>query len=108
MSTLVKKHWCYFQLLMSTTSKLQRRQLVDTITNDQLRALIQIVVNLLKSIIPLTPSKKTQLKKHRKVIRQLGNSSVSLKKKKELLCRQSSVIALLLKSVEPALKSYIK
>ena len=108
MSTLVKKHWCYFQLLMSTTSKLQRRQLVDTITNDQLRALIQIVVNLLQNIIPLTPSKKTHLKKHRKVIRQIGESSISLKKKKELLCKQSSAIALLLKSVEPALRSNMK
>jgi hypothetical protein len=81
---------------------------VDTITNDQLRALIQIVVNLLRSILPLTPSKKTQLKKHQKVIRQLGDKAISLKRKKELLCRQSSVIVLLLKSVEPALKSYIK
>ena len=108
MSRVVKKHWSYFQLLMTTTSKLQRRQLLETITNDQLRALTEIVVNLLQSVLPLTPSNRNKLKKHRQVIRQLGDRTISLKKKKELLCRQGSVITLLLKSVEPALTSYIQ
>lgn len=108
MSQLVKKHWSYFQLLMTTTSKIQRKQLLDTITNDQLRALVQIVVNLLRSVLPLSPGNKTKVKKHRTFIRKLGNTAISLKQKKLLLCRQGTVIVLLLKSVEPALKSFIQ
>ena len=106
MSKLVKKHWSYFKLLMSTT-KGQRKVLVDTITSEQLRALVQIVVNLLEYVLPIKPSMKPQLKKHRNIIRQIGNKTISTNKKEQLLCRQSGLIVILLKSIEPALKSYI-
>ena len=108
MSRLIKKHWSYLQLLMNTTSKQQRKQLLDTITNDQLRALTEVIVNLLQSILPITPSHKPKLKRHRNIIRRLGDTTISSKKKKELLCKQGAVIANLLKSVEPALKDYIQ
>lgn len=108
MSRLVKKHWSYLQLLMNTSSKQQRKVLLDTITNDQLRALTQVVVNLLGSILPITPSQKQKLKKHKNIIRRIGDTKLGSKKKKELLCRQSALIAQLLKSVEPALRDLIK
>ena len=107
MSKLVKTHWNYFQLLMSTT-KGQTKVLVDSITNDQLRALTQIVVNLLEFVLPIKPSMKLQLKKKRNIIRQIGDKTLSNKKKKELLSKHSGVITLLLKSIEPALKNYIQ
>ena len=107
MSRLIKKHWSYLQLLMNTASKQQRKQLLDTITNDQLRALTEVIVNLLQSILPIATSHKPKLKRHRIIIRQLGDTEISSKKKRELLCKHGVVIANLLKAVEPALRDYI-
>ena len=108
MSRLIKKHWSYFQLLINTTSKQQRKQLLDTITHDQLRALTEVIVNLLQSILPIKPYHKLKLKRNRNIIRRIGDTKISSKKRKELLCRQGTVISYLLKSVEPALRDYIQ
>lgn len=45
MSRLVQRQWTYFQLLISETSEIQKQRLLETIMGDQLRALIQIVLN---------------------------------------------------------------
>ena len=108
MSQLVKKHWSYFQLLMNTTSKTQRKHLLDTITNDQLKALVEIVVNFLQLVIPISPGPKKALKRHRNLLRRVGDPTISPRDKKVLLCRQGATIAVFLKSVEPALKTFIK
>ena len=108
MSQLVRKHWCYFQLLASTSSVHQRKHLLDTITNDQLRALQQLVNNFLQRVLPVTPSDLKALKSHKRLIRQIGDKSITFKKKKILLCRRGKVIATFVKSIEPALKSYLR
>jgi hypothetical protein len=101
MSLLLKKHAPFLRILQTTTSRLQRKALLDTITNDQLKVLVEVTVNVLRGALPLTKSYKVKLQKHKKLIRALGDQSISLKTKKTLLCRQGQAIALLLKSVEP-------
>ncbi len=107
MSKLVKKHVAFFQLLSTTTSRIQRRILLDTITKEQLRALVEIVVNLLRGVLPITPSRKADLGKHKNLLRTIGDKSVSLRKKRRLLCRRGHVVAILLKAVEPALNNFL-
>jgi hypothetical protein len=107
MSQLLKKHAPFLRILQTTTSRLQLKALLDTITNDQLKVLVQVTVNVLRGSLPLTQSYKVKLKKHKRLIRALGDPSISLKTKKKLLCRQGQAIALLLKSVEPALKTFL-
>jgi hypothetical protein len=107
MSRLVRKHSPFFKLLLTTTSKLQRKVLLDSITNDQLRALTEVTVNLLQGVLPVTPDHRQKLKKYRRLIRLIGDKKVSLKTKKKALCRQSGVIALMLKSIEPALNKVL-
>ena len=107
MSKLLKKHLSFFQLFLSTSSKLQRKVLVDTITNDQLRALTEITVNVLQGVLPITSIHKPKLIKYRKLVRLIGDTSVSLKTKKSALRRKANVVTLLLKSVEPALKKVL-
>jgi hypothetical protein len=107
MSKLVKKHVSYLHLVHLTTSRLQRKALLDTITNDQLKVLIEVTVNLLRGVLPITTAQKSKLKKYRKLIRLIGDQTVSLKTKKDALCRQGQAIAVLLKAVEPALKTFL-
>ena len=107
MSKLVKKHTSYLRLFSDTTSKLQRQALLDTITDDQLRALSEVTINLLQGILPITAAQKEKLGKYKKLLRLIGDPSVSLKKKKISLRRQAKAVALLLTSVEPALKTFL-
>lgn len=106
MSRVVKKELSFFQLFL-VTSKTQRKVLLDTITNEQLRALSEITANLLRSNLTITPAQKKKLRRHKKLYLALGSSSASLRAKKKLLCRQGHAIALLLKSVESSLKSFL-
>jgi hypothetical protein len=107
MSKLVRKHASFLRLVLSTTSTLQRKALLDTITNDQLKALTEVSFNLLQGVLTITPSYRTKLKRYKKLVRLIGDKTVSLKQKKELLCRQGRIVALLLKSVEPALNTFL-
>jgi hypothetical protein len=90
-----------------TTSRLQRKALLDTITNEQLKVLIEVTVNLLRGVLPISAAQKSKLKKYKKLIRLIGDQTVSLKTKKDALCRQGHAIAVLLKAVEPALKAFL-
>ena len=108
MSRVVQKHWCYFQLLITTTSVTQKKHLINIISSEQLKALVQIANNSLQHVLTVKPSKLVLLKKHKRFIRFLGDKSIGLKQKKTLLCRQGKALTLFLKSIEPSLKSYVK
>ena len=57
MSRLIEDQGHYLQLLQST-SKLQRKALLMTITKPQLKALCEITHNVLKGTVVLSPSEK--------------------------------------------------
>lgn len=107
MSTLVKKNASFFRLLSTTPSKLQRNALLDSITEDQLRALVEITVNFLRGVLVISPKRKGELGKYKTLIRTIGDRSVGLKKKRKLVRGRGIAIALLLKAVEPSLKAYL-
>jgi hypothetical protein len=107
MSGLVKRQSFYFHLLKDTKSKIQRKVLLDSITKEQLQALIEITHNLLQGVIPMTSSHKKKLSPHRKFLRMLGDPKGSLQNKRVKLCHRSSVIVLLLNAVWPTLKTVL-
>ena len=82
--------------------------MLDTITNDQLRALIEVTHNLLQGQIPISESHKRKLRTHKAFLRILGDIKVPLAKKRETLCRKGAVVILLLKASAPALKHFIQ
>lgn len=104
MSKLVKKQAPFFRLLVSTSSKLQRKALIDTITKEQLRALTEITINVLQGVISLTSVYKDKLKKYKTLVTLIGDTSVSAKRKKTALRKNAHAVILLLKSAEPGLK----
>jgi hypothetical protein len=108
MSALVKRQSSYLQLFRDTKSKTQRKALLDSVTKEQLQALIEITHNLLKGVLPLTLNHKKKLTPHRKFLRMLGDPKVNLKTKKVALCHRGNVIALLLSAVWPTLKTVLQ
>ena len=100
----MKENAVFLQLLMCTSSKSQRKALLETITTSQVQALIEIAHNLLKGNIPISKQRFSQLKRHRTFIRQLGDTTLSIKRQKRLVCRGGSAIVLVLLSLKPTLK----
>lgn len=96
----------YLQLLMKT-SAVQRKALLDTITNEQLKALTEVTHNMLQGNIPLSEFHKRRLRQHKAFLRILGDIKVPLTTKREALCRKGNVVALILKAAEPRLKLFL-
>ena len=108
MSRLVKSQRTYFQLLLAETSNKQKQALLDTITADQLRALVQIVVNFLQRVLSVPSSVIANLKRHKRLLRSLADTALAFKEKIKLLRGRAKVVNEFLRAVEPSLKNYLK
>ena len=105
--SLMKRQIWYLQLLMRTRSKDQRRVLLDTITNEQLRALTEVTHNILQGNIPLTASHKRELRTEKSFLQILGDIKAPLVKKREAFCGKADIVVLLLKAAAPRLKLFL-
>ena len=106
-SPVMKKNVWYLHLLMTTSSSAQRRALLDTITNEQLKSLTELTHNLLQGNIPITETQKRNLRKHKMFLRILGNPKVSFLQKREALCQKGGVVVTVLKIAAPQLRLFL-
>ena len=104
MSKLISRNAAYFRLLLDTTSSVQKKLLIKSITTDQLKALVEIVVNLLSGTLSINPKDKYKLKKRRQLIRQIADTRITLRKKKKLLFHHQRLFTLVLHSVKRSLR----
>lgn len=81
MTTQVKKHLDYLKLLTSTHVK-QRRQLINTISDEQLSVLSEAIFNVLKGVCPLSNVNKNKLSKNKTILRKLVDPKLNRKFKK--------------------------
>ena len=58
MSALIRKQISFIRLLSETKSKLQKNALLDTITRDQIKAIIEITYNVLHLNVPVSKTDK--------------------------------------------------
>ena len=85
--------------LLRTTRKLQRQALLRTIDKSQLKALSEIIHNVIKGSIILSPSDKNRLKKYKKVPSVLGRMSTKRRDKLKALQSKTTTIVHLLNVV---------
>lgn len=98
MTTQVKKHLDYLKLLTSTHVK-QRRQLINTISDEQLSVLSEAIFNVLKGVCPLSNVNKNKLSKNKTILRKLVDPKLSRKFKKSILKKVQNLIPELLRPV---------
>ena len=55
---------------------------------DQINAVSEIVLNLLKKRIPVKPPLMAQLRQHKRALREIGKKKNSLKRRRQTLVRQ--------------------
>lgn len=84
MTTRVKKHLDYLKLLTSTHVK-QTRQLINTISDEQLSVLSEAILNVLKGVCPLSNVNKNKLSKNKTILRKLVDPKLNRKFKKSIL-----------------------
>ena len=84
MNGLIKKEKHFLRLLLTTTVK-QKKALLRAIEKPQLRAIVQIVYNLMVGYRTLPENDRKRLAKRKTVIREFVSRGLSFKKRKELL-----------------------
>ena len=79
------------RFLIAITSAANRnaiKALIKHANKDQVNAVSEIVMNLLKNNVPVTPVTMARLRPYKQILRQIGNRAVSLKKKRQALINQ--------------------
>ena len=82
----IKRQRPFLQAVFNQPS--QRRHLLQHANRDQINALSEIILNLLRHRLPLTPPTMARLRRYKKVLRDVGKRRHSLKRRRERLMSQ--------------------
>ena len=74
--------------MTSAANRNRRNTLIKHANKDQVNAVSEIVLNLLKTILPVTPATMARLRPYKQTLRKIGNRAVSLKKRRQVLINQ--------------------
>ena len=107
MSKIIKDNFSYLKLLVETKSRIQKEALINTITRDQIKCVIEITYNIVHLNIPLTVSDRRKLVRHVSVLKDIINRKKSFKKVGEIIRRHQSVVLLVTKTALPTLNKTI-
>ena len=84
MSLLVKRALPLLKVLVDANPKL-KKAIIEHGSPDLIMAISEIVLNMLKGVIKLTPRQKQRLSRYKEEFRSLARKNVSVKKKRNLL-----------------------
>ena len=93
MSSAVERALPLLQTLMSSKPIL-RKAIIEHATPDLIHAVTEIVYNMLKGVLELTPDQKRCLSRHKEEFRALVNKKLSVKKKRKILNQKGTGAAL--------------
>lgn len=98
MTAKVRKHLDFLRLLISSHVR-QRRQLINTVSDEQLSVLIEAVYNVLQGVCPLSNKDKNNLSKNKKILRKFTDPKLSKRLKSTILRKIHHLIPVLLQPV---------
>jgi len=101
-----------FLRLLARSSSKRRKVLLHQATKEELTALFEICLNIIKGNIPLNTKQEKTLKHHRKLIRQLADKKNSFQSKKNIVFQKGGAIGAVVGTVAnlvlPLLASLLK
>jgi len=100
MSGRIRQHATFLRLLQESTPR-QRKAVIESITNTQLDALSQLILNIVQGNIPVTDSYIKKLKRYKDIIHSLATRKVSRVKKRDALIKLQRLLPFLLKPTLP-------
>ena len=83
----MRNNAAFLRLLSSCHCK-QRKALLETLTEEQLKTVCEVILNILKGTVDLSPKQKKTLRRKKRLLYQLASKSVPSKTKKQLLVQQ--------------------
>jgi len=97
MNRTVRTHVPFLQLIYQTSSAKQRKALVNTITSEQLHALCEVLLNVYRGTIFISPQYVRKFQPYKTLFRTIISRRVSKKRKKKVLLKRHKALPLLLK-----------
>lgn len=104
MSRSVQSQYSFLHLLYSTTD-IQRKALLKTITDRQLQALCEIVLNIYKRTVKISGYMVKKILPFKREIIAVINKQVSPSKKKAALIKFRSILPIIIKPVLSLIKN---
>ena len=112
MSSMVLKQLPAIRLAANTNQKKKRHQLLKTLCdNDFTRAVCECCWNVVNGRVKLSPTTRQRLARHKKILRNISNKTLSLKKKKNTLIQSggfASVLPLLIGPIISTISALLK
>ena len=84
----IRRQKTFLKAITSAANRIARKALTKHANKDQVNAVSEIVMNLLKNNVPVIPVTMARLRPYRQILRQIGNRAVSLKKRRQALINQ--------------------
>ena len=78
----------FLQSILKQANGKRRQELLQHANADQINAVSEMVLNLLKKRIPVKPRTPQNLQRYKKVLREVGKRSNSLKRRRTYLLQQ--------------------
>ena len=85
---LLRRQRPFLDNILKEANQSRRRQILEHANADQISAVSEMVLSLLKNRIPIDASTYGKLKRHRKVLREIGKCRNSVKRRREHLLKQ--------------------
>jgi len=78
----------FLHSVLQQANRMKRQDLLKHANADQINAVSELALNLLRNRIPMTPQVMAKLRPHKEVLRGLGQRKHSVKKRREMLIQQ--------------------
>ena len=78
----------FLEAVLQEANRRKRQDLFQHANADQINAISELALNLLKNNIPLTPEIMATLRPRKDVLRSLSQRKLSLKKRRDMLLKQ--------------------
>ena len=83
--SLRKRQLPFLRSLIRSSNRNIRKDILKRANKDQINAINEVTLNLLKNNIPISPITMARLRPYKTTLRRLGNHNVSLKKRRRAL-----------------------
>ena len=79
----------FLDSILKEANRNKRQELLQHANADQINAVSEMVLNLLKKRVPVMPGTLRKLQRHKKVLREVGKRRNSLKRRRAFLVQQT-------------------
>ena len=84
----VKRNLPFIKSIFRQANRYKRQEMLRHANKNQINAVSEIVLNLLKKKIPVKPPLMAQLRQHKRALREIGRKKNSIKRRRQVLMRQ--------------------